>query len=298
MELFNIAAVFLLITSIILIIYTMEREQEFISHNTVIQKSSVQGAAYAINLQLQNKHHHVRLFLEEYTQLFSYLERYPDDEKTMDNINRRLQQRFADFFTFTITDQRGVPILSDFDSLVGDACQRDLNNFVSKLKRDKHSDDYNLRNEVFVHPQPYHYHYDIMAPLQTRYAGVQIFFSSFYLTEIADVLKTHEVPGQTLLLVRQTEPALIEVSKEGARDKLARDANLSEEERVRISVYVDIPDTDWRLVNLPDEGFESDYIHGLWKEVVIILIIVTFALITLVMVLVRISRKSNNQNDS
>jgi len=35
-ELFYIALMFVLITSIILIIYTMEREQEFITHNSNI----------------------------------------------------------------------------------------------------------------------------------------------------------------------------------------------------------------------------------------------------------------------
>jgi hypothetical protein len=290
-ELFNIAAVFLLITSIILIIYTMEREREFIAYNSSIQESSVGGAAYAINLQLQNKHRHVRLFLEEYAQLFSYLESFPDHDVTNENINTRLQQRFPDFFAFTITDQKGVPILTDVESLVGEVCQNDLSTYVGRLR----GSDASLHNESYVHPQPFNYHYDIMAPLQTRYSGVRVFFSSFHLDEIADILKTHARPGQNLLLVRQTQPALIEVTSEGARDKLTRAINLTDQERSRISVFQDIPDTDWRLVNLMDETSEQKYIDGLWAEVVVILIIVTFALITLVMVLLRRSRKDRNR---
>ena len=286
-ELFYIALMFVLMTSIILIIYTMEREQEFITHNSNIQQASVHGAAYAINLQLQNKHRHVRLFLDEYSRLFSYLETYPDDEKTSANINRRLQQRFTDFFTYTITDQYGVPAILDIETLVGEACQSDLNNFVNNIKRN-HGD---LHNETFVHPQPFNYHYDIMAPLQTGNSSVRIFFTSFHLNEIVDILKTHEVPGQTLMVVRQSDPGLIEVTREGARDKLTRDIHLTQDERSQILVYEDIPDTDWRLVNLPDANFEKQYLHGLWKEVVIILVIVTLALFMLIFVLIRISDK-------
>ena len=289
MELFSVASIFVLMISIILIVYTMEREQEFIAHNNEIQTASVHGAAYAINLQLQNKHRHVRLFLDEYSRLFLHLDNYPDDEETSENIKRRLQQRFTDFFTYTITDQNGVPVMTDIESLVGDACQADLNNFADNIKRN-HG---NLQNETFVHPQPFNYHYDVMAPLETNHSGVRIFFSSFYLNEIVDILKTHEVPGQTLMLVRQSNPGLIEASREGARDKLTRDINLAPEERIRITVYEDIPDTDWRLVNLPDANFEKDYLHGLWKEVVILLIIITLALFILIIVLIKISKKRN-----
>ncbi len=287
MELFNIASIFVLILSIILIVYTMEREQEFIAHNSNIQKASVHGAAYAINLQLQNKHRHVRLFLDEYSRLFLHLEMFPEDEETSENIKRRLQQRFTDFFTYTITDQNGVPVMSNIESLVGDACQNDLNNFANNIKRN-HG---NLLNEAFVHPQPFNYHYDVMAPLQTNNHGVRIFFTSFYLNEIVDILKTHEVPGQALMLVRQSSPGLIEVSREGARDKLSRDIKLTQDELNRVTVYENIADTDWRLINLPDAYFEEQYVYGLWKEVVIILVIVTLAMVALVIVLIRISKK-------
>jgi hypothetical protein len=289
MELFNIASIFLLITSIILIIYTMEREQEFLSYNDAIQNASVHGAAYAINLQLQDKNKHVRLFIDEYAKLIRHLERFPDDAITADSIKLRLQQRFADFFTYTITDPNGFPSIMDIDSLVGDACQRDLDDYVKKVGR-SHG---NILNEIFIHPQPYNYHYDIMAPLKDGDKQEGIFFTSFYLNEIVDILKTHEVPGQTLVLLRQSDPGLIELTRNGTRDRLKRDIRLSEDEKVRITAYENIPDTDWRLVNLPDEDFKSDYLTRLWKEVAVILVVVAVALYILVLALVRISEKNN-----
>jgi hypothetical protein len=151
-------------------------------------------------------------------------------------------------------------------------------------------------NKVFVHPQPYHYHYDIMAPLYSSSSGAHIFFASFDLRDITDILRTHEVPGQKLMLVKRSDPTLIEVNKLGAREKLtSREPRLSVEEQQSIRVYENIPDTDWRLVNIPDTDFEKNYLRGLWKEAAIIVSIVTLALLLLLFVLIRYFDRKDNQ---
>jgi len=290
MEVFFIASMFILFTTVILVVYTMQREQEFITHNNDIQLAVVQGAAYAINLQLQNKRRHVRLFVDEYADLFLHLDKHPKDETKSKAIITRLQQRFPDFFTYTITDNQGEPILFDIDMLVGEACQSDLNNYASKMKW-KHTE---LNNEVVIHPQPFHYHYDIMSPLQSKVSKTRIFFSSFYLSEIANILKTHEVPGLQLFLTRQSEPSLIEVSRNGARDKLKRDVNLSYDERTIIHAYQDLPESDWRLVVLPDSSIKQDYVNKLWEEVIIVLAIVALALYVLITFMFKLTENKNN----
>lgn len=290
LEVFLIAALFVLITAIILIVYTKQREQEFKTHNSIIQKAVVHGAAYAINLQLLDKHRHVRLFTDEYARLFLRLTNFPADEKTANNIKSRLQQRFTDFFTFTITDQNAMPVLQDIESLVGDACQLDLSNFAKNIS----SKNRESQNKVVIHPKPLNYHYDIMAPLYSNGRGASIFFTSFYLKEITDILKTHELPGQSLMLVKQSDSGLIEVTSEGARDKLSRDIRLTEKELGRVKVFENIPATDWRLVNLPDADYEKQYLQGLWKEAIIILFIVTLALFLLIVVLIKISGRQGS----
>jgi hypothetical protein len=286
LEVFLITAVFVLVTAMILITYTMQRTQEFRTNQGNIQKSTVNGASYAIKLQLLNKHRHVQLFMNEYSRLLLHLNSYPKDEKTASDIKNRLLQRFPDFFAYTITDVNGIPSLTDIDSLVGDVCQLELSNFSNEIKNKNKQ----LQNKVVIHPQPFHYHYDIMAPLYTNGingAGTRIFFASFYLKEIADILSTHEIPGQNLMLVKQSDPSLIEVTRKGARDKLTRNIHLSKDELQRINIHEDIPGTDWRLVNLPEGDFEKQYQRGLWKEAIIILLIVTLALVSLITVIIK-----------
>lgn len=287
LELFMIAAIFILITAIIVIVYTMQREQEFTDHNNDIQKAVVHGAAYAINLQLRQKHRHVQLFIEEYASLINHLNRYPNDEKTVKDIEKRLRQRFPDFFTFTISDPNGQPVLENIESLVGEACLQDIHHFANTIKMPNNTRE----NRVVIHPQPFHYHFDIMAPLPWDRSSLRIFFASFHLQEIIETLKNHSIPGQNLMIVKQSQPDLIEVTVAGTRDKLSRNSHLSADERRRIRFYENIPDSDWQVINLPDESYLKSYRHSLWKEAILIIGLVTFALLLLIFILTRYSDK-------
>jgi len=142
LEIFLIGAVFFLITTIILVVYSTQRVQEFKEHNNDIQKTTLHGAAYAINMKLLDKRRHVRLFVNEYSRIFFRLMNFPNDEKTENDITTRLKQRFYDFFTFTITDQKAKPVLENIESFVGHACQLDLTRFAKALKTNSQSFKY------------------------------------------------------------------------------------------------------------------------------------------------------------
>ena len=287
LEVFLIIAVFIVITAIVLIVYSMQREQEYKTHSITTQKTIVNGAAYAINMKLLEKHRHVQLFVNEYARYLLELYNNTTNEKIVNDLKTRLEQRFPGFFTFTITDKKGIPKLQNIDSLVGHVCQTDLNNFAKHL--DKNTSG--KRNKVVIHPQPFNYHYDIMAPLYTSGKTPSIFFVSFYPNEIANILKTHSLPGQQLILVRQSDSSLIEITAKGTRDKIKRDITLNKDELKHIHAFANIPDTDWRLINLSDSKREKEYIKGLWKEAIIIIVIVALALILMFAFLMRASRK-------
>ncbi len=51
LEVFLIITVFIVITAIILIVYSMKREQEYKAHSIITQEAIVNGAAYAINMK-------------------------------------------------------------------------------------------------------------------------------------------------------------------------------------------------------------------------------------------------------
>ncbi len=287
MEVFLIIAVFILITAVILIVYSTQRENEFKAHNLTTQRAIINGAAYAINLQLIEKYRHVSLFSSEYAQNLIQLYNDPTNYLLETELDNRLKQRFSDYFTYTLTDKKGIPKLINIESLVGHACQLDLNDFAKHLNSIKGA----VKNKIIIHPQPFNYHYDIMAPLNTDKNSQSIFFVSFYLDEVMNILKTHELPGQKLILVRQSDTSLIEITSQGSRDKLKRDFNLSHSELDSIQEFKDIEGTDWRLINLSDASYVKDYIKGLWIEAAIIISLVSFALLILSFFLLKITSK-------
>jgi hypothetical protein len=84
---------------------------------------------------------------------------------------------------------------------------------------------------------------------------------------------------------------LIEVTSQGARNKIKRDIKLNDDEKRNIKVYENIAGTDWRIVSLPDISYQKKYLKGLWTEAIIVLAIVTIALILLVIILSHGARK-------
>ena len=287
LEVFMIAAVFILLTAIILIINGKEREHEFHDHRDIIQKANLNGAAHAIEMHMLDKQRDARLFANEYSKLILHLARFSRDTSASNELKAIMADRFPDFFTFTLTDAQAVPMLMDIESFVGEACQVDLKNFSKSIQ----SNNKQHRNKVFIHPQPFHYHYDIMTPIGVSGSQPRIFFMSFYPTRIIETLKTHEVPGYSLILVRQSDPELIEVTSQGVRDRINRDIRLTKSEMKRVNAFRDIVGTDWRLINLADPEFERQYVRGIWSEAIIILLIVIIALIILIFVLMRTAAK-------
>ena len=289
-EIFLIAFLFIFMSAIVLIIYTKQREQDFRTQNSSTQKATVKGAAYAINQHLISKQRHVRLFSYEFVNLLAHLKQYPLDFKAEEELKTRLSQRFPDYFTYTITDQNAVPRLFDIDAFVGEACKKDLNNFV---KRITHKTDKSLvNNKIFIHPQSEHYHYDVMSPLLNNDGSTDIFFISFYLDGILKILKSYEIPGNQLLLLKHSDSSLIEATSNGARDKISREIRLSTEEQHRIEVYQKVPGTDWRVANLPSLDFEEQQKTKLWKEAAFLLLIETLIILVLLYFFTKRSRKN------
>ena len=289
LEVFLIVTVFIIITAVILIVYSMQREHEYKKHQITTQEMVVNGTAYAINSKLLEKRRQVQLFVNEYGRFLTQLHNNANNEKIITDLKTRLEQRFPDFFTFTITDNKGKPKLQNIESLVGHVCQVDLTNFAKHL-----GSDATKMNKVVIHPQPFNYHYDIMAPLYTSEKDPSIFFVSFLPSEIVDILKTHGLPNQKLMLVRQSDPSLIEITDEGARDKIKRDIKLSDNELKQIRVSANIPGTDWRLVNLPNIKHQKEFIKGLWKEAIFIILIVSLALIIIFTFVIKTSKESSD----
>ena len=284
LHLFIVISLSLLLTSVVLIMYTQQREREFLAHQLEIQHAMVEGAARDISFRLEEQIRHVHLFNDEYRQLLTHLSRFPYDENTRENINTRLTQRFPNVDSFSITNTLGNPILDDFEGNIGEVCQRDISNFSSEVQRLQSTGQ--AYNAIFIHPQANRYHYDIMAAIKDGgyYPVHSILLVSFKPKYIQDILESRQIPGHKLMLTKLHDNSLIEISNEGTRDTMAREGRLSKHELLSIKASEHIPNTDWVMVDLKDPSYEQQYIIKLWKEAggIILIVAVTNIFIFLI----------------
>ena len=300
LHLFMITLVSLLLTSVVLIMYTHHRETEFLDRQREIQQAMVEGASRYISYRVSEQIRHVHLFNDEYRELLAHLARFPNDERTKEIIDIRLRERFPYVDSFTITDARGNPVLDDIEGNIGDICQRDITSFVTEVKRVKNTKK--VTNQIFIHPQAGRYHYDVMAVIKDDPSHARsIFFVSFKPDPIRDILKSKLIPGHQLMLTRLHDSSLIEISDAGTRDSMGREGRLTKEELLSIKISKRIPNTDWVLVDLKDPKYEDAYIQKLWKESSGILLIVALANIMIFFVLsarIKYSEIRENKRDN
>ena len=282
LHLFIIIALSILLTSVVLIMYTQQREREFLDNQLVVQQAMVDGAARDIQYRLNEQSRLVALFSDEYRRQINQLTYHPGDQYIAAIINKRLQERFPYVDSFSITSTSGEPIIDDFEGNIGDVCKRDISSFSTEVKR-LHNPT-TVHNAIFIHPQAGRYHYDIMSPVWNAANQQYVFLVSFKPDSLQHILKTREIPGYKLLLTKLYDSSLIEVSGEGTRDIIGRDGRLSKTELMSIKASKSIPNTEWSLINLQDPTYEQSYINKLWKEAggILLIVIITNLLVFMI----------------
>jgi diguanylate cyclase (GGDEF)-like protein/PAS domain S-box-containing protein len=79
-------------------------------------------------------------------------------------------------------------------------------------------------------------------------------FVSFHGELLTNLIRTYQLPGHQIFLVRADQPDLIEVAAEGTRDKLTRHIRIGEREKDDSFIQVDVPATRWLAVGFLQAG--------------------------------------------
>jgi len=281
-----LVSVMLAMVGALLAWYADVRYEEFRRNQESLMRSSVSGTAGEIGTYLTELRRSVRLFADSEKGLLDKLRAHPEDSALHDQLNQRVRFYFPEAFAFTLADRSGNPLLEDFDCLVGDVCQRDIRQFA--IDR--------AHSEVYVHPHPYVYHFDVTVDWEKDGAAQGIFFVSFPADLLARVLRHGQIPGHRLMLLHKKIPGLIEIADIGPRILLKRDFKLSTEEIRRIGYSAPVAGTAWNLVDLPEAGLFENARHKMVRDAY--LTMDAFLVVTAVMIgLLYLSRKKNRELD-
>ncbi|NOX91380.1 MAG: HAMP domain-containing histidine kinase [Gammaproteobacteria bacterium] len=202
-----------------------------------IATESVSLVTNNVALFIQDKNRLINIFVENETGLIRQLAKSPDSDELNQQLSSRIKHYFPHFFTFTIANKQGAPLLEDFDSFVGDICLKDLKRFA----------DYK-QTLPRIHPNPEAYHFDVIS----NYGNDEgILFISFHADILGNILKSVEAHKHQLLLIMEAGLDLIEVTADGARNHWIRDDyRMLNDEKDRILAMKNIPGTVWSATDL------------------------------------------------
>ena len=254
-----LGAVFLLLAAA-LVWTSQARIDELQERDRRSAELSAAGAAKEITAELQGLRKTMGLFAAKEAAFLDAFARDPESQRVYDELVARVRHVFPDAFAVTLADKDGTPLRTDFDGLVGDICQADIARFAGHPERP----------EIYIHPHPQVYHFDMMVPADVAEAE-RVFFISFRADAITRVLQNSQVYGHRLVLLRRDAQNLIELDMNGTRDRLNREFRLSTEEVRRLQARVPIEGTRWNVVDLPEPGLLEESVRRIWLHTALLI---------------------------
>jgi two-component system sensor kinase FixL len=236
------------------------RIDDFNDQHRLLGEQSVMATASAISMFISEMHRSIDLFTDERRSDLEYLAAHSDDKEAYEAFRNRVKKHFLEYFNFSYTDASGEKLIGGHKIPVGSRCSTTIQNFVN----------FDGLNELELHAgleaaaEPYHF--DIMSLLTTSTGGDAVFFLSFRTTELSRILAGSEVAGHRLLLIRQEEPPLIDITSEGDLAQLTRSTVLEPDELVRINYSMPVPGTRWKLVDMTEAKLISGAHTSIWVQ--------------------------------
>jgi signal transduction histidine kinase/DNA-binding NarL/FixJ family response regulator/HPt (histidine-containing phosphotransfer) domain-containing protein len=269
-----------IIFAISVVIWASEKQISSFQNNQLrIIQSEVQSAAGDIERFVSSRRTLVEAFAIDNSELIRSLSLTPEDDDLIAEIDARLHRWFPEHFTFTVASPDGVDLIDDIEGFVGGVCKADIKLFAEGLGFLTNSDMAHVdhaEQEIFIHPQPSNYHFDIMAPWKLGNELKGVFFVSFYPHAIQRILKNYQINQHNLAVIHRDREGLIEVSTLGTRDDISRsrDISLSTAELNLITHRQTISGSKWIVVGFPDAGlFEAQASDVRWLAFIVTVIL-------------------------
>ena len=266
------ALITLVMVGVMLTWQAWKSTEDFREYHHQLAITSVTGAADELELLLSELQRSMQLFASDHLDLLEEIASETGNDATWMLLESAVQRHFPEYFALTVTNAAGEVLRPDFDSVVGEMCQRDIHTFIG--------DGYSQQG--YIHPNPLGYHFDVMVPWGKADKPQGVFFLGFYPDILTRTLQRIQPPGHALLLLRSDEVDLIEVTGQGTRSDLQRDFRLSTDELARILYTRPITNSRWDLVDLPERQlFRSEVVHNATYTTIVFLAFMAVGLLML-----------------
>ncbi len=260
----------LIFFSVLLIVFTIIlwianlRISDFKEYHYKLAKNSVVNVSESINQFIINRKRLMLIFANENTKIIEKVIADPADKDIKSLLDNKIKSYFPKYFSYTITDADGVLYYDDFEGYVGDLCVADIKIFSQ-----------NNINLPRIHPNSFRYHYDLMAKFFLA-RKEHIIFISFSADEVAAYLKNSQAVGHKTVLVQKQNQHLLEITKDGARNKSFReDYRLTENELSYLLYENKVTESSWSVYDFYEPQLFSAYENKIYVMSLMIILMIT-----------------------
>lgn len=227
----------------------VDRYETFIQTHEDKAKNTTKIVAFEINKTLKEKQRIIDIFIQSSSELVKKLSNNPEDDAVHQKLSERLKKFQPDFFAFNIMTLSGEPIIGDFNGDIGELCLQDLKSYIESGEQ-----------HIRLHPNNNVYHYDIKTTYRIN-GDMMIFFVSFNVNEISEILSSVQSENHNLLLINKGANNLIEITPDGSRKNIAGrvDFRMSGEENFRLLSSTRIKGTEWHVVDMRNGDLFDNY---------------------------------------
>ncbi|MEN8179855.1 MAG: EAL domain-containing protein [Pseudomonadota bacterium] len=221
--------------------------------------NSVNAVAMEIANQVEARSRIVTAVANDLRQTLELIIAQPDEERRIARVERQLKAYFPEMYAFTLVDENGALTPDDPSERIGAYCIDEIKLFAKGDSTLSHTQN-GLRSYIpFLHSQPNAYHFDIMGLWQGIDQQNRIMFISFRGELLAKLIRTHQLPGHLIFLVRADQPDLIEVGANGTRDQLTRQSRVNEDDKNEPYIQIDAPGTRWKVIGFLQPNLLPQY---------------------------------------
>ena len=217
------------------------RYSDFREYQQELANSTAKGAASEITRYIVDLQRQLAGFAYTHAGLLSRVATGQPGSDDQIELESMLDAAFPQNVNYSIASKTGWPITQEEAMSIGNLCKDDIRSFAQKKEI-----------PVNFHPGPEGDHFDIMTAFKNTAGEKNIFFISLAAESLSPILASHNLPDYQIFLTTRATPNVIDISSEGSRQYIQHSRELSENEIKRVNGQVEVSQTNWQLVMVPD----------------------------------------------
>ncbi len=261
--------------------FARQQLTDFNQSQTVLAQSASAHARDVIEMYLANQRKAVSQFVQLHAELIRKLSSNSENAELYDELDLLVGANFPEVKTFTLADAKGNVLLAGSVDELDEACVQNIHMYAA----DSSKADAGLH----LHDDETGRHFDVMSKLFVQDGRFIILFATFDTRELKQFLASAQPEHHRLYIVAD-DNSRIELTTTTAHQTDGY-ALLSERESKRILAREHVENTEWDIVDIPEQAMLKAAYWEIFSQSVLMLLIFVIAGLLALLHITRIEKQ-------